>query len=354
MKADATNRIPGASSARTPVFAYLLMTHRDLEQVEALADRILELSPRAHLVVHHDLKAGEVPWHDLPPARAHLVDRIDVDWGGWSIVEATQRMIRYAVDELHAEWVVLASGEHWPMVDLETWERTVRQSGVDALLPAVRLPRRLRFGGGDPDGNRFLARCVHRWVKIRRPRSALAHRAIAGLSKVSLLAHPLFKLEFSLRNDAWFLGLPRRRARVRGWDLFKGSQWFACNARAARIVLDTDPEVSRWFAGSHIPDESYVHTVLHHSPDLVLDDSLVTWVPPEPEVPTAGWMLLKITDLPAVAQASVAFARKVDPKRNLDVIAAIDAEVDRRRPSVGRPDDEQMKPLDATTSGSRT
>jgi len=354
MEADASSRLHSGSSALAPIAAYLLLTHKDPEQVEALADRILELSPHAHIIVHHDLKASESPWQGRPPARVHLVERIAVEWGGWSIVDATLRMVRFAVDRLNADWLVVVSGEHWPVVDLESWEQTVARSGVDALLPGVRLPRRLRFGGRDPDGNRFLARCVHRWMKIRRPRYDFSHRAIAGISKVSLLIHPLVKLEFSLRSDAWFLGVPRRRGAVRGWDLFKGSEWFACNGRAARVLLAIDPEVTRWFSHSHIPDESYVQTVLHRSRDLVIDDSLVTWVPPEPEVPTAGWMLLKAADQPAVAAASVAFARKVDPTRNPGVIKAIDAEVDRRRTSVVNPGNAQAEEIGTPTSGSRT
>ena len=337
MEADSSSRLHGESSTSTPAVAYLLLTHKDPEQVEALAARILELSPRAQIVVHHDLKAGDSPWNGHPPARAHLVERIKVEWGDWSIVDATLRMIRFAVDRLDADWLVVVSGEHWPVVNLETWEQNLDRSGVDALLPAAPLPRRLRFGRRDLDGNRFLARCIHRWVKFGRPRSEVAHRAISGISKASLLTHPIVKLEFSLRNDAWFLGVPRRRDPVRGWVLFKGSEWFACNRRAARILLATQPGVTRWFAHSHIPDESYVQTVLHRAPELVIDHSPMTWVPPEPDVPAAGWMLLKAADLPAVAASSVAFARKVDPRRNPDVIKTIDAEVDGRRTSVGDP-----------------
>ncbi len=152
-------------------------------------------------------------------------------------------------------------------------------------MPAERLPRRLRFGRRDLDGNRFLARCVHRWFKFGRPRLAVAHRALAGLFKVSLWTHPIFKLEYSLRGDSWFVGVPRRRTPVRAWDLYKGSEWFACDARAARLLLEVDPTVTAYFARSHIPDESYFQSVLRHVPDIVVDGSVVTWVPPSRRCP---------------------------------------------------------------------
>jgi hypothetical protein len=321
--------------APRPEVAYLILTHKDPPQVEALAARILELSPRGHVVVHHDLEADTLPWDGRPPARVHLVERIAVDWGGWSIVEATRRMLRVAVDQLDAQWIVILSGEHWPVADLAAWEATVGDRGADAFMPAERLPERLHFGRRDLDANRFLARSVHRWFKVGRPRLALAHRALAGLYKVSLLTHPILKLEYSLRGDTWFVGVPRRRTPVRGWELYKGSQWLACNARAARLVLDVDPAVTAWFTRSHIPDESFIQSVLHHAPGIVVDDSVVTWVPPEPELATPGWMLLKERELEQVAASGAVFARKIDPARNPELMRMIDAEVDRRRDAVG-------------------
>jgi hypothetical protein len=307
--------------------AYLILTHKDPQQVEALASRILTLSDTGQVVVHHDLKADPLPWDGSPPARVHLVDRVRVEWGDWSIVEATLRMFRFARDRLDASWFVVLSGEHWPVVNLAAWERTLPSGGVDAYLPAQRLPRRLHFGTRDLDGNRFLARCVHRWFRVHRPKSDLAHRALAGLSKVSLRTHPLLKLEFSLRSESWFIGVPRRRGPVRQWDLYKGSEWLACNANAADILLRTDPRATDWFRHSHIPDESYVQTVVRRS-NLTVENADVTWVPPEPGRATPGWMLLKEIDLDTVLTSGVAFARKVDPARNPEVITAIDARVD--------------------------
>ena len=330
--------------------AYLILTHKDPTQVMALANRIHDLSPTSHVVVHHDRKADALPWGGTPPQWVHMVEPVQVEWGDWSIVEATLRMFRLAHEELDVSWCVVVSGEHWPVVNLGSWERNLAASGVDAYLPAVVLPHRLRFGPSDRDGNRFLARCVHRWFRIKRPKSELVHRGLAGLSKISLWIHPLAKLEFSLRSDAWFLGIPRRRGPVRGWDLYKGSEWLACNARAVGILLNTDPKVTEWFRRSHIPDESYVQTVLRRGSGLVVDRAEVTWVPPEPEVSEVGWMLLKTEQLTQVRKAGVAFARKVDPSRNPEVIEAIDKQVDAeslQRHAVVRPI--STEPIDLPT-----
>jgi hypothetical protein len=311
--------------------AYLLLSHKDPDKVEALAQRILTLSPSAHVVVHHDLTGGPAPWAGGPPARVHLVERTNVEWGGWSIVEATLRMIRFAQEQLHSRWMVVISGEHWPVTDLAAWEAKVVASGADALMPTEVLPPRLRFGTRDPDANRDLARCRLRWFRVRRPRSAAVQKAVAALSKLSDRTHPVFKLEFSLRNESWFVGVPRRSGPVRGWDLYKGSEWVAFNARSAAVLLQADPRVTSWFEHSHIPDESYFQTLVHRDGRLSVDRSVVTWVPPQPPTPTHGWMLLKDEELPLVSASGAAFARKLDPDRNPEVLAAIDARVDAER-----------------------
>lgn len=140
-----------------PTVAYLILSHKDPAQVEALAARILRLSSKSLVVVHHDLNAATVPWGGDAPERVHLVDRTRVEWGGWSIVEATLRLIRFAVERLNADWLVVLSGEHWPVTDLELWETTLSRCRADALLPGESLPRRLHFGRQNLDGNRFLA-----------------------------------------------------------------------------------------------------------------------------------------------------------------------------------------------------
>ena len=101
-------------------------------------------------------------------------------------------MVKFALEELHADWFVVLSGEHWPVADLRAWEHATVSSGVDAFVKADPLPTRLRFGRGDDDFNgvnMFLSRCLHQWVTVRQPRAAVAHRAIGGALEAQPLHH---------------------------------------------------------------------------------------------------------------------------------------------------------------------
>ncbi len=128
-----------AGTPPEPRFAYMLLTHKDPHHVEELAGRILDLSPTGHVVIHHDLASEPLPWQGQPPDRVHFVDRRQVLWGDWSIVDATLRMIRFAHDELDADWFVMLSGEHRPVVDLEQWEADTLASDADAFVEASSL-----------------------------------------------------------------------------------------------------------------------------------------------------------------------------------------------------------------------
>jgi hypothetical protein len=333
----------GAGSTTEPRFAYLLLTHKDERDVEELAERIVSLSPTSQLVVHHDVEAAGLPWAGNPPEPFHLVERVAVHWGEWSMIEATARLLRYAVEKLDADWFVLLSGEHRPAVELSAWERDVAASGADALVRADELPARLHFGWRDFEANRYLARSAHRWYLVPRPRSHLAHRAIGGAMKLGRGAHPLVAIEYFHRHDAWLVGLRRRPGVMRSRRFWRGSQWLALDRRAADAVLHPDPAVRAWFEKSLIPDETYLQTLLRITPGLSVADRATSFVPEEPEQPTPGWMYVSTDDLPVVWASGAAFVRKVDRSGRPEVVQAIDAAVDRHgsptRPGPAPPSD---------------
>ncbi len=248
------------------------------------------------------------------------------------MIEATLRMVRYAVEHLDADWFVLLSGEHRPAVVLPRWEASTAASGNDALLAAEPLPSRLRFGSKDFDRNQYLARSRLRWSLFDRPRNDIAHRSMGLLVKLSSRVRPVLSVEYIHRRDAWGIGRPRRDRPVRGWTFYRGPQWFALNRRAAAVALTIDPAIAEWFEHGWIPDETYLQTALRHVPGLVIADIPTTFVLDTPAKPYPGWMQLSPEDLPAVRASGLPFARKVDLAAWPEVVAGIDDAVDQQRP----------------------
>ncbi len=215
-----------------------------------------------------------------------------------------------------------------------------RPATVGALHHGVWCGRILRSRGVVADHPLRTVR--RRRQPVPRPLSApLGHRQGAtfrerqqGLQRVLEdvpLRSALLALEYAHRRQAWFVGLPRRHGRPEATTFYKGTQWIGFNRRSADAVLGTDPAVTEWFKRSHIPDETYLQTVLHNAPGLNVSNDLVTFVPESPLRPTARWMVLSREDLPTVWRSEAAFARKVDPDARPDVIKAIEkVETERR------------------------
>jgi hypothetical protein len=307
------------------------LTHKSALHVEALARRIRDLSPDALIVVHHDARANDLPWDGQPPRGVHLVERGPVSWGDWSMIEASLRMLRFAIDRFDASWFVLLSGEHRPAVDLRQWEARTATSGIDALLGAERLPDRIHFGTTDFDRNQYLARSRLRWRLFPRPRSEVGHRLVGVLAKLSARTRPIVSVEYIHRRESWAVGWRRSSRPVRGVSFYRGSQWFALNHRAATAALAIQPALVEWFKESWIPDEAYLQTALRGDPGLVIADTPTTFVLDTPETPYPGWMQLSPADLPAVWASGLPFARKVDPSTRPGVVVSIDRVADRQR-----------------------
>jgi len=307
--------------------AYLILSHHRPDLVETLAERVLQLSPAGSVVVHHDVSAPSLPWSGVAPARVHFVERTRVLWGDWSIVEASRRLLRYAVDELDADWFVFLSGEDRPVVDLARWEREMQMAHIDGLVPARLVDRRPSFGRAPTAGDINFVRYSYRWRALP-PVAGVARRGVDLARRVSRYTQPLFKIEYTDRRDRFFLALPRRRSLPPGWLFYTGPQWMAFGRRAAGVVLDADETVVEWFRQTWIPDQSFFHSVLHNRPELVLRQTPLTYVVPHATKKLRGDMILRHDDLGSIESSGAAFARKFDVAVDAAALAAVDASVD--------------------------
>jgi hypothetical protein len=130
---------------------------------------------------------------------------------------------------------------------------------------------------------------------------------------------PLLSVEHLPRRRAWFLGT--RRA-LPPWAGRTGSQWMALSRRGVQCVLDADPALAEFYRDTLIPDQTYLQTVLGRS-SLPLALRAVTYVGRGP-----GYVLRK-DEVGEVLAGGAAFARKVDPSADPEVVRLLDEHVDR-------------------------
>nr|WP_242012168.1 glycosyltransferase [Acetobacter oeni] len=98
-----------------PSVAYLIMAHSQDKQLECLVNALLS-DPRSRVYIHMDAKTTvDQPFNFKDSFRVMLVaDRIRVNWGGFSVVKATQAILRAALSDKRNERFVLLSGACFP------------------------------------------------------------------------------------------------------------------------------------------------------------------------------------------------------------------------------------------------
>jgi hypothetical protein len=266
------------------VVAYLILSYTHPELVRRLVERL-----RGGLVaVHHDERRcalGEVDALRIPPT--------PIEWGHGSQLAAVLRCLR-VLREHEWDWVVLLSGQDYPVRPVADIEAGLLAAPVDAFLRFAPVPpRRLRRGGVDE----FARRYAYRW----RP----GPRALSRLD-------PLVQVrELPSGTYAGFPATPPL-------PVFHGSDWFSLSRRAVDTVLAAPDAVVDHFLHTIVPTEAFVHTVLANSPLRLANAHRRYAAFASPTAPSPR--VLGLEDLDAVLASGADFARKFADVRVLDAI----------------------------------
>jgi hypothetical protein len=278
------------------VVAYVILSYRAPDVLARLVRRLRAGSPDATIAVHHDGRRCPVP--ELPGAEL-IAPAWAVEWGHGSQLAAVLRCLRWALARSDFDWLVLLSGQDYPVRRLPDIEATLAAAGVDAFVEALPVgPLRLRRGPMDE----FARRYHYRWAGVPPRVARLAARA-APLLQVRQLP------------SGTYAGLP---APQRG--VHHGSDWFTLSRRAVEAVASAPGE--RRFERTIVPTEAFVQTVLANRADLRLSPNTRRHAlfagpgAPRPRV-------LSFADLDQALASGGDFARKFEDVAVLD-------EIDRR------------------------
>jgi hypothetical protein len=285
------------SPAAAPVIAYLILAHRNPEQVRRLIARLA--GERARFLVHFDartdLSAHEAQLRSLPDVRL-ADDRHKSDWGSFALVRATLDLMEAAL-AIHPEVrrLTLLSGQDYPIKPRRQIESFLLEEHPDrSFVEHFRLPR----PDWGPDGG--MSRIEDR------------HVLIAGRVR-------------SLRNSR--LGI--RRSLPGGLTPFQGGQYWSLTRDCAELVLrygEHHPEVVRFFRRTAMPDELFFQTIVMSSPLAAMAENS--------DLRYERWdeggshpAVLTAEDLPALRASQALFAKKFDTAVDPDVLDRIDREL---------------------------
>ncbi|HEX8444689.1 MAG TPA: beta-1,6-N-acetylglucosaminyltransferase [Allosphingosinicella sp.] len=273
--------------------AYLILAHRDMDQLGALVTRLLRDDSEDRVVIHYD-RGSPVSDEELQGfanrfgGAVSLTPRVRCLWGHHSQVEA-EWLLKKAATKLPVDCAHLISGQDWPVAS-----KAAMIAGIDPDVSYVSFET--------PD-------------LTERMDDYHFHDRILGPNP-----HPTayrYHLDMNLRRAArLYTRLRGPRTCPLGPSWKKGSAWWSLPKQALdyavpRIgsLIDTG-RVRHTLCG----DEHVIHTVMAYSPfaaRMAENRRFIRWKPG-----TSNPELLREADEPAMRASDAWFARKVD--RNVD------------------------------------
>lgn len=206
-------------------------------------NRLVELLSPAKIVVHVDAKSS-TEGYSKRNVLAYVDERVRVNWGGFSQVEATklayEGALQHADDE--SEHIVLLSGQCIPIRPL---------SELEHFLATSQWRQHCR-AGGLLDGNaRNEDRVRRKWLFDKFPA-----RARPPVSQYNGVVRRMYRHLSPTLPVSSFQDL----------NVVAGSQWTALTADCLVDVMSRSrlvEDCNRLFAHAMAPDEIYFHTLVH-------------------------------------------------------------------------------------------
>ncbi|MBE9139444.1 N-acetylglucosaminyltransferase [Nodosilinea sp. LEGE 07088] len=302
-----------------PKILYLIASHTNPAQVAILAERLIQGSADAQVLIHHD---GAQPVLDAAlfksRDRIHIFPQpISVQWGSFSVVDAELRCIAWLLQQgIPFDWLVLLSGQDYPIQPLAQFEQLLAQTTYDGFIE--------HFPAHNPPATQW------NWDKhLSFERYWFRYYSVPA--QLKWLFRKLYR---PVNWNPWLrvkggrfgakLALRRRNTPFDGtFSCYAGSQWHTLNRRCVEYIdnfVQDRPDIVEYYRHTMVPDESFFQTILVNRPDLELcNDNLryISWTPPYPAI-------LQSQDFDALIRSGKYFGRKFDITVDADICDRLD------------------------------
>lgn len=276
-----------------PKIAHLILAHRSPDQLSQLVNALAYPSHRVY--VHVDKKVDIIPFkHQLDAAATTFITRRKrIDWGAYSVVEATLSAMSEIIDNGQYDFINLLSGADYPLV---------KPGVVDYFLNDHLQKSFMEFQHqGTP------------WWEHTKGRTEKVH-----------LTDYRFRGKHRLQQIINVF--PFKRTPPMGLELVGRSQWFTITARHAAYILhyvEKNPVVVNFFKHTWGPDEFFFQTILFNSQfrDEIINDNLryIDW-----SEGAASPKTLTRENYPELASSGKFYARKFDIALDSTILSMLD------------------------------
>ncbi|MBV8633326.1 MAG: hypothetical protein JO002_02445 [Burkholderiaceae bacterium] len=271
LKEDGPSTREAAAGNDIPRIAFGVLSSKDSSSaIEQIAAAVYP-----HPVyVHHDF-SKQPDFHPEAPNLHILLKPVQTAWGDWSLVAASFLLMQAALEDPHVTHFQLLSEACLPVRPLAEFEDYLRRERPDAMIDMLPLEGEdavfshgWRYLWQSSRSMRLLRRAAI-WVWGREARhqvEASINLRLAGKAG-GVLPHLRRAVgKFILRS---YYRSAHEVLAAQGLRKFAiGGQWFGVSRRAAQWLIDARAcyaAFTEQYRRQHIPDESYIHTLLHNA-----------------------------------------------------------------------------------------
>lgn len=268
------------------------------------------------VAVHHD-PTGAALGGELSGCVQMVPEPRPIRWGDYSHIEASLAAFDWLLREVEFDWLVVLSGQDYPVRPLGELERHLADTGFDGFIEGSEVPApspAARVLGRGLDA--FDSRYYFRYVTLRPPGYVI---------RLLRAAWPA-QLVRAVPSGEVRVGLPRAsvaftdRVRCR-----RGAEWYTLSRRCVEVLVsapEAHPKLTRQYRHTLLPVESFAHTILYGTPGLRLSGDYMRFTSWQPNAPHPD--VLTIGDLDRIAASGAFFARKFDERTDAAVLDALD------------------------------
>ena len=220
--------------------AYLLLVHKNPEQVE----RLIKLL-NGDIYIHIDKKCDLEKFQINNPKINYIKERVSINWGGFSMINATLKLINLAKNNYNYDYYVLLSGDDYPIKPLDDLELFLKKHRKYSFLEYDKFDDKWQHAKGRYQNLKLFEKTYF-------------------INRVLQKALNLFI---------------NKRNMYRDMLAYKGSQWWCLNSESIEYILkyiNDNKSILSFFKHTHIPDEMFFQIILLNSPirDTIINDNL--------------------------------------------------------------------------------
>ena len=273
--------------------AYLMIAHTNFEQLQTLIDLLDD--PRNDIYLHIDKKSKNVPRFSAKYSQLHLVEPMNVIWGGHSQVHCELKLMEAAAKG-HYRYYHLISGMDLPFkTQDEIHDFFQKHDGKEFM----------GFNDQACASKNFHYRILYYF-----------YFSNLGINSRRSICYAMRQIDLLLIKVQKLLHITREPI----FPLYKGDQWFSITDELLQFVLAHKDEIRKQFDYTLCPDEIFLQSVAMGSPrrDYIVKNTLrsIDWERGQPYT-------FRAEDVPMLLASDTLWGRKFDQRVDREAIDMI-------------------------------